>query len=115
MAGLSLKDSLKDIGGLSPDDPLFKEFEAMLVSYEARLCQKNGRKTRAHRTRAKLSKVGIIKCLESWAMRPKATEGYKLLVESGHPLLRRIFGSLYLHSIHRHGRRVWAEQCDGVT
>lgn len=75
--------NLKEVGGLLPDDPLFREFETMLATYEAWLTQKNGRKTRAYRTWAKLSKVGIVKCLETWAAQSRATEGYKTLVANG--------------------------------
>jgi hypothetical protein len=75
--------NLKDVGGLLPEDPLYKEFEIMLATYEAMITEKNGQNTRATRTWEKLGRVGIIKCLEDWSLKPQPTEGFAKLVESG--------------------------------
>jgi hypothetical protein len=54
-----------------------------LRAYEELLTEKNGRTTRASRTRQKLSKKGVIQCLEDWAISSAPTEGFNLLVSSG--------------------------------
>ncbi len=68
--------SLKDVGGLSPDDPIYKDFENTLMLYEATLTEKYGQKTRAVRTWEKLGRVGIIQCLEDWSLSAEPTQGF---------------------------------------
>src|SRR5579883_1100404 len=60
-------------------DPLHRDFYATLAAYEELLTQKNGRTTRANRTRQKLKNKGVIQCLEDWAMAPGGTDGFNLL------------------------------------
>jgi len=81
------KLDLKTIGGLQPDDPLYRDFENMLVHYETLLTKKNGRRTRASRTWGKLKRKGIIGCLEDWALSSKPTDAFYVLIENGEPEL----------------------------
>ena len=61
------------------------EMEAIeaLMAYERILTDKNGRKTRASRTRKMFDTHGIIKGVERAVVRPAATEGFASLIESG--------------------------------
>jgi hypothetical protein len=64
-------------------DPLHRDFYATLAAYEELLTEKNGRTTRANRTRQKLRNKGVIQCLEDWAMAPGGTDGFNLLISLG--------------------------------
>ncbi|MHA1546630.1 MAG: hypothetical protein ACTSUY_09440 [Alphaproteobacteria bacterium] len=72
--------------GMNMEDPLEREFYEVLNAYEELLTIKNGRTTKAARTRQKLAKKGIEKCLLDWAL-GSATEGFKLLLDKGLPEL----------------------------
>ena len=74
---------LCQVKGLQGDDPLHVDFFATLCAYEELLSEKNGRRTSANRTRQKLSRHGVVKCLEDWATDTKETTGFSLLVENG--------------------------------
>jgi hypothetical protein len=63
-----------------------KMFFEVLNAYEGLLTEKNGRTTKASRTRQKLKNKGIHQCLVDWALGPP-TEGFKLLLERGMPEL----------------------------
>jgi hypothetical protein len=78
---------LCELEGLDQADPLHRDFFATLRAYEELLTQKNGRTTRASRTRQKLRNKGVIQCLEDWATSSAPTEGFDLLVNSGMPEL----------------------------
>jgi hypothetical protein len=69
--------------GLNHTDPLHREFYETLAAYEELLTEKNGRTTRASRTRLKLKNKGVIQCLEDWAIGSAPTEGFDLLIKSG--------------------------------
>lgn len=66
--------------GLDQTDPLHRDFYETLAAYEQLLTQKNGRTTKASRTRQKLKNKGIVQCLEDWAVSKAPTEGFELLV-----------------------------------
>jgi hypothetical protein len=66
--------------GLNQDDPLHRDFYETLAAYEQLLTEKNGRTTKAARTRQKLRNKGVRQCLEDWAMSTKPTEGFDLLI-----------------------------------
>ena len=72
--------------GLSLEDPLEREFFDVLNAYEELLTEKNGRTTKANRTRQKLKNKGVRKCLIDWAVGPQ-TDGFKFLVEKALPEL----------------------------
>jgi len=69
--------------GLDQSDPLHRDFYETLAAYELLLTQKNGRTTKASRTRQKLKNKGVISCLEDWAISKAPTEGFELLVQHG--------------------------------
>lgn len=74
---------LCELEGRNYDDPLEREFYATLAAYEELLTAKNGRTTKASRTRQKLQRKGATQCLEEWAVATTPTEGFKLLIEAG--------------------------------
>lgn len=78
---------LCELEGLNQTDPIHRDFYATLRAYEELLTQKNGRTTRASRTRQKLRSKGVVQCLEDWATNSAPTEGFELLVISGMPEL----------------------------
>lgn len=69
--------------GIDQTDPLNRDFYETLAAYEELLTEKNGRTTRANRTRQKLKNKGVIQCLEDWAVNPAPTQGFALLIENG--------------------------------
>jgi hypothetical protein len=71
------------IQGDRHNSELEKDFYRMLAAYEELLSQKNNRNQPAIRTRQKLKRHGIKKCLEDWALAKTETQGFKLLVEKG--------------------------------
>lgn len=74
---------LCSLEGADQADPLHRDFYATLAAYEELLTEKNGRTTRASRTRQKLKNKGVIQCLEDWAMAPGGTDGFNLLISHG--------------------------------
>ncbi len=68
--------------GMNLDDPLERDFYNVLNAYEELLTEKNGRTTKANRTRQKLARKGIEQCLIDWAL-GAPTEGFKLLIKKG--------------------------------
>jgi hypothetical protein len=73
---------LCELEGLDQNDPLHRDFYATLRAYEELLTEKNERTTKASRTRQKLARHGVIKCLEDWASDSKETQGFVLLVNN---------------------------------
>ena len=74
---------LCSLQGMDQTDPLHRDFYQTLAAYEELLTEKNGRTTRASRTRQKLQKKGVVRCLEDWAISLTPTDGYNLLIERG--------------------------------
>ena len=70
------------ISGQGDPDPLVRECESGLVLYEELLTQKNGRTTKAARSRQKIAAKGLIQCMEDWA-RQKTSYGLEMLVSNG--------------------------------
>ena len=73
---------LCSLEGMAFDDPLERDFYDVLNAYEELLTEKNGRTTKASRTRQKLKNKGVKQCLIDWAI-GEPTEGFKLLVSKG--------------------------------
>ncbi len=71
---------LCEVEGMSYEDPLHRDFYQVLAAYEQLLTEKNGKTTKASRTRQKLKRHGIEKCLEDWATSTSPTQGFELLV-----------------------------------
>jgi hypothetical protein len=74
---------LCELEGLNHQEPLHRDFYSTLKAYEELLTEKNGRTTKANRTRQKLARRGVVQCLEDWANGSTETEGFKLLTENG--------------------------------
>jgi hypothetical protein len=74
---------LCEIEGLNYDNSLEREFYSTLAAYEELLSEKNGKTTKASRTRQKLQRRGVIQCLEDWAVANTPTDGFKLLIDAG--------------------------------
>lgn len=74
---------LCSLEGADQADPLHRDFYRTLAAYEHLLTQKNGRATRASRTRLKLKSKGVVQCLADWVTSKTPTEGYELLTASG--------------------------------
>jgi hypothetical protein len=75
------------VEGMNYDDPLHRDFYQVLAAYEELLTEKNGRTTKASRTRQKLARHSVEKCLEDWALSDAPTQGFDLLVQAGMPEL----------------------------
>jgi hypothetical protein len=69
--------------GVDQTDPLHRAFYEALTALELLLSNKNGRTTKAARTRQKLRNKGVVQCIEDWAVSTAPTEGFKLLVDNG--------------------------------
>ena len=74
---------LCSLEGADQAEPLHRDFYRTLAAYEYLLSEKNGRATRASRTRLKLKSKGVVQCLEDWATSKAPTEGYELLMAHG--------------------------------
>ena len=68
--------------GMAFDDSLEREFYDVLNAHEELLTKKNGRTTKANRTRQKLKNRGVKQCLIDWALGPP-NYGFRLLIEKG--------------------------------
>ncbi len=73
---------LCSLEGMNLSDALERDFYDVLNAYEELLTEKNGRTTKANRTRQKLKNKGVAQCLIDWALGPP-TDGFKLLVDKG--------------------------------
>jgi aromatic ring hydroxylase len=69
-----------ELEGAVYDDQLHRDFYSTLAAYEELLTEKNGRTTKANRTRQKLDRKGVVQCLEDWANKATETQGFTLLV-----------------------------------
>ena len=66
-----------------PADPMVRDFHETLAAYEQLLSEKNGKLTRASRTRLKIANKGIHQSLLDWTKGKEQTNGFKLLVYVG--------------------------------
>jgi hypothetical protein len=78
---------LAKLEGARYETALEREFWAAVAAAEELASLKNGKKTRLNRTRQKVARVGIKRCLEDWAFHKGTTQGFDILVEGGHPEL----------------------------
>lgn len=74
---------LCELEGKKGNDPIERDFYAMLTAYEQLLTQKNGRTTRATRTRQMLKRKSMTEVLEDWAISKSPTMGFEHLVSNG--------------------------------
>ena len=68
-----------ELEGVDVADPLHARFMEVLAAYEGLLEEKHGRRQAAGRTRQKMAKAGIEKCLIDWALDGKESEAFQLL------------------------------------
>ena len=78
---------LAKLAGQRYDNQIEQEFWAAVSAAEELATAKNGKTTRLNRTRQKVARVGVMKCLEDWAFHKGTTQGFDILVEGGHPEL----------------------------
>jgi hypothetical protein len=86
MSELVLKCQVRiaELAGQQYDDVLDREFWAAVTAAEEISSRKNRKTTRLSRTRQKVKRVGVVQCLIDWALDPKVTQGFKILVEGNH-------------------------------
>jgi hypothetical protein len=72
-----------EIEGTDIDDPLHSRFMEVLAAYEGLLEEKHGRRQPAGRTRQKMAKHGIERCLIDWALDTKESDAFALLASRG--------------------------------
>jgi hypothetical protein len=72
------------LAGAQYETALERDFWAAIAAAEELATQKNGRKTLLNRTRQKVKRVGIKKCLEDWAFHKGTTQGFEILVNGGY-------------------------------
>jgi hypothetical protein len=70
---------LCELSGEEEDTPLERDFAQALAACEELLSDKNGRKSRASKTRLKLKNKGLHQCLTDWSTGPETTDGLKIL------------------------------------
>ena len=73
-----------ELSNVDMENPLHRRFMQTLERYEQLLTEKNGRATKASRTRQMLSRKSIEQILSDWALSP-ATSGFDTLVSGGTP------------------------------
>lgn len=72
-----------ELEGANIADPLHARFMEVLGAYEGLLEEKHGRRQPAARTRQKMKKFGIEKCLVDWSLDTKESEAFRLLADRG--------------------------------
>jgi len=72
-----------ELEGTNIDDPLHSRFMEVLAAYEGLLEEKHGRRQPAGRTRQKMAKHGIERCLIDWALDNKESDAFALLSSRG--------------------------------
>lgn len=78
---------IAQLAGQEYDEALDREFWTAVAAAEEIATQKNGKTTRLSRTRQKVKRVGVVKCLIDWALDPSTTQGFSILVDGGRPEL----------------------------
>lgn len=77
---------IAELAGQEYDDALEREFWRAVTVAEELATKQNGKTTRLSRTRQKAARAGVVQCLIDWALSPKTTQGFQILVEK-HPEL----------------------------
>jgi hypothetical protein len=78
---------IAELAGRAYADELEREFWTAVSAAEEIATKSNGRTTRLSRTRQKEKRVGVYQCLMDWALDPKTSQGFSILVEGGYPQL----------------------------
>lgn len=74
-----------ELAGQQYDDELEREFWKAIAVAEEIATQTNGKTTRLTRTRQKAARVGVVKCITDLAVATEVTQGFRILVDGGHP------------------------------
>lgn len=74
---------IAELAGIDFTDELEREFWTAVAFAEEVKTLENGKTTRLTRTRLKHAKVGARQCLVDWALDPKVTDGFEILVGNG--------------------------------
>ncbi len=74
---------LCEVQGMNYEDPLHQDFYKVLAAYEQLLSEKNQRNQPASRTRQKLARHSVEKCLADWALSTQPTQGFDMLIANG--------------------------------
>lgn len=85
--------------GLAADDPVRIEFWRAINAAEELRTRANGKTTRLSRTRQKAGREGIVATMEAMALKAAPSEGFRILIEGGHPEF------VFEHIIARHPNR----------
>jgi hypothetical protein len=72
-----------ELEGTDIGDPLHSRFMEVLAAYEGLLEEKHGRRQPAGRTRQKMAKHGVERCLIDWALDKKESDAFILLSSRG--------------------------------
>jgi hypothetical protein len=76
---------LAEIAGARHSSPLAKEFWTAVAAAEELATHRNGRTTRLSRTRQKVERVGIHRCIADLAGSEKLSLGFQILTEGERP------------------------------
>jgi len=80
---LQIQLRIAGLAGLAFDDAIEREFWTAVSCAEEFKTAENGKTTRLARTRQKHARVGAMQCLTDWALDPKVTEGFRILLAAG--------------------------------
>jgi hypothetical protein len=72
-----------ELSGAAADSDVLKDVWKVISAFELLMTERNGRTTRAARTRQKLDRDGPVKLVSDLALRPIPSEGFVTLVENG--------------------------------
>lgn len=75
------------LSGAKYDDELEREFWTAVSCAEEFKTAEKGKIIRLARTRQKHARVGTVQCLHDWAIDPKVTDGFLILLSAGRPEL----------------------------
>lgn len=74
---------LAQIEGTKYSSQIEREFWTAVRAVEEIKTATKGKTIRLTRTRQKVDRVGVLKCLEDWALSPNVTDGFNTLVAGG--------------------------------
>src|SRR5262245_43316553 len=72
-----------ELAGVENTEDLLSDVWKAIAAFELLMTERNGKTTRASRTRQKLKKDGPIKLVADLTLRPEPSDGFKTLVENG--------------------------------
>lgn len=84
---LACQMRIAELAGLEHADIVEREFWQAVAIAEEFVSRARGKTVRLSRTRQKEKRVGARQCLEDWALAPGTTDGFRMLLDAGHPEL----------------------------